>query len=48
MKPAIRELLAGASASAFLIGLVTVAHLPFLLSLGLSAAVYLGVRMALP
>ena len=48
MKPLIRELVAGASASAFLVGLAVVTNLSFLPLLGLSAAVYAGVRMALP
>lgn len=48
MKPITRELLAGASASVFLVGLSAIGNLPFLLALGLSAAVYFGVRMALP
>jgi len=48
VKRFIRELVAGAWASAFLVGLAVVTNLSCLPLLGLSAAVYAGVRMALP
>lgn len=48
MKPLNREFASGATASAFLVGLAALTNLSFVVLFGLSAAVYFGVRMALP